>query len=51
VGVRIESEKIAEGLDGDDGAGDGVIFKDRLPEKDLQGLPYLVFQMYFDCIK
>jgi hypothetical protein len=25
VGVRIESEEIAEGLDGDDGVGDGLI--------------------------
>ncbi len=39
VGVRIESEKIAKGLDGDDSAGNGIIFGNRLPEKDLQGFP------------
>ena len=39
VGVRIKSEEIAEGLHGDDGAGDGIIFGDRLLEKDLQGFP------------
>ena len=39
VAVGIESEKIAEGLDGDDGAGDGIIFGNHLPEKDLQGFP------------
>jgi len=37
VGVRIESEGIAEGLDGEDGAGNGIIFGNRLLEKDLQG--------------
>ena len=37
VGVRIKSEEIAEGLHGDDGAGDGIIFGDRPLEKDLQG--------------
>ena len=35
----IEPQKIAEGLDGDDGAGDGIIFGNRLLEKDLQGFP------------
>jgi len=39
VGVRIVSQEIAEGLHGDDGAGDGIIFGNRLPEKDLQGFP------------
>jgi len=39
VGVGIESEKIAEGLHGDDGAGDGIIFWDRLLEEGLQGFP------------
>jgi len=39
VGVRIESEEIAECLHGDDGAGDGIIFGNRLLEKDLQGFP------------
>jgi hypothetical protein len=39
VGVSIESKEIAEGLNGDDGAGDGIIFGNRLLEKDLQGFP------------
>jgi hypothetical protein len=39
VGVGIVSQEIAEGLHGDDGAGDGIIFGDRLLEKDLQGFP------------
>ena len=39
VGVRIKSEEIAEGLHGDDGAGDGVIFGNRILEKNLQGFP------------
>ena len=39
VAVRIKSEKIAEGLDSDDGAGDGSVFRNRLLDKDLQGFP------------
>ena len=39
VAVRIESQKIAEGLNGNDGAGDGIIFVNRLLKKDLQGFP------------
>ena len=39
VAVRIESEEIAEGLDGDNSAGDGIILRDRLLEKGLQGFP------------
>jgi hypothetical protein len=39
VGVWIEPEKITEGLHGDDGAGDGIIFGNRLLEEDLQGFP------------
>ncbi len=39
VAVGIESEKIAKGLDGDDGAGNGIILRNRLLEKDLQGFP------------
>ena len=39
MAVRIESEEIAEGLDGDDSAGDGIILRDRLLEKGLQGFP------------
>lgn len=37
--MRIVSQEIPEGLHGDDGAGDGIIFGNRLLEKDLQGLP------------
>ncbi len=39
VGVGIESEEIAEGLDSDDGAGDGIVFMNRILEKNLQGFP------------
>jgi hypothetical protein len=39
MAVGIESEKIAEGLDSDDGAGDGIVFMNRILEKDLQGFP------------
>ena len=39
VTVGIESEKIAEGLDSNDGAGDGNVFMNRILEKDLQGFP------------
>ncbi len=39
MAVWIESEKIAEGLDSNDGAGDGNVFMNRILEKDLQGFP------------
>ena len=39
MAVGIEPEEIAKGLDGDDGAGDGVLFRHRLPKKELQGFP------------
>jgi hypothetical protein len=39
VVVRIESEEVAEGLDSDDCARDGIIFRNRLLEKNLQGFP------------
>jgi hypothetical protein len=39
VAVRIESKKITEGLHGDDSAGDGIIFRNRILEKNLQGFP------------
>ena len=35
VAVWIESEEIAEGLDSDDGAGDGIVFRNCILEKDL----------------
>ena len=39
MAVRIKSEKIAEGLDSDDGARNGIVLWDRLLVKDLQGFP------------
>jgi len=39
VAVGIEAEEIAESLDGDDGAGDGIGFRNCLLEKYLQGFP------------
>ena len=39
VAVGMESRKIAEGLHGDDGTGNGVLFGNRLLEEDLQGFP------------
>ncbi len=39
VGVMIESEEIAEGLHGNDDAGDGIIFGNRLLKKYFQGFP------------
>ena len=39
VAVGMESEKIAEGLDSDNGAGDGIVFGDRILDKNLQGFP------------
>ena len=39
MAVWIESEKIAESLDSDDGAGDGIVFGNRILEKNLQGFP------------
>jgi len=37
--VGIKSEKVAEGLDSDDGAGDGIVFRNRILDKDLQRFP------------
>ena len=39
VAVGIKSEKVAEGLDSDDGAGHGIVFRNRILDKDLQGFP------------
>ncbi len=39
VAVRIESQEIAKRLDSDDGARNGIILRNRLLEKDLQGFP------------
>jgi len=39
VAVRIEAEKISEGLHGDDSAGDGIILRNGLPKKYLKGFP------------
>ena len=35
VAVGIEAEKIAEGLDGNDGTGDGIVFRNCILEKNL----------------
>jgi hypothetical protein len=37
--VGIESEEVAEGLNGDDDAGNWIIFGNRLLHEDLQGFP------------
>jgi hypothetical protein len=37
--VGIESEEVAKGLDGDDGAGDGILLRHSLLKKELQGFP------------
>ena len=37
--MGIESEQIAEGLYGDYGTGDGILLRNRLLDKDLQGFP------------
>ena len=37
MAVRIECQKIAESLNGNDGAGDGIIFGNCLLEKYFQG--------------
>ncbi len=39
MAVGIESQEVAKGLDGDDGAGGGILFRHRLLEKELQGFP------------
>ena len=37
--MRVQAEEIAEGLDSDDGTGDGIIFRNCILEKSLQGFP------------
>jgi hypothetical protein len=39
MAVGIESQEVAKGPDGDDGAGDGIPLRHRLPKKELQSLP------------
>ncbi len=39
MAVGIESEEVAKGLDGNDGAGDGILLRHRLLKKELQGFP------------
>jgi len=39
VAVRIESKEITKRLHSDDCAGDGIIFRNRILEKNLQGFP------------
>jgi len=45
VAVGIESQEIAEGLDGDDGAGDGIFLRNRFLDKYLQGFPGTLAQI------
>jgi hypothetical protein len=39
VEVWIKSKEVAEGLDSNDGAGDGLVFRNCILEKNLQGFP------------
>jgi len=39
MAVAIESEQVAKGLDGNDGAGDGILLRHSLLKKELQGFP------------
>ena len=39
MAVGVEAEQIAESLDGDDGAKEGILFRDRILQEDFQGLP------------
>jgi len=39
MGVLIESKKVAEGLDNGDGVGDGIVFRNCVLDKNLQGFP------------
>ena len=38
-GSGIESQEVAKGLDGNDGAGDGIPLRHRLLKKELQEFP------------
>ena len=46
VAVRIEPEKIAEGLDGDDRGRNRIFFGNRIPDKDLQGFSGAAAEAY-----
>ena len=39
MAVRVESEEVAKGLDGDDGAGEEILLRHRFLKKELQGFP------------
>ena len=39
MAVGVEAKEIARGLDGDDGTGDGIPLRHRLPKKELQRIP------------
>ena len=39
VTVGIKSEEVAKALNSNDGTGDGIAFRNRILEKDLQGFP------------
>jgi hypothetical protein len=45
MAVGIESEEVAKGLDGDDGAGDGIPLRPRLLKKELQRFPSAASQV------
>ena len=37
--MGIESKEVAKALHSNDGAGDGIVFRDRILDKNLQGFP------------
>lgn len=39
MAVGIESEEISEGLDSNDGTRDGIVFRNCILDKNLQGFP------------
>ena len=43
--MGINSEKVAEGLNGDDGARNGIFFRDSLLKEDLQRFPCAAAQI------
>jgi hypothetical protein len=45
MAVGVESEEVAKGLDGDDGAGEGILLRHRLLKKELQGFPSAATQI------
>ncbi len=47
--MGIETEEVAEGLDSDDGAGNGIVLVNRILEKNLQGFPGTAAQIGKKC--